>query len=1006
VTPEDLDKIRLWLFPTEFDSEGSEYRKHLNAHAPHTGDWIFESSQYRTWHDLEIGTVWIQGVPGSGKSVVTANLIEALKKEDVPVLFFFSRRIIKSNSEPKHLVRDCLYQTLDHSVSLQARLKRVSEHYSQVQNVPFHELWGILISAISSFPKVYVLFDALDELAVEKDDFLQCLLELIQKGSNSIRLLMTSRPVPHLQTALKCPSLAIIRLTGRMVEGDVKTYITHRIDNQEEMALTQEDQSAIKDALCEKSQGLFLYARLMLDEILRQSSMATINLHRLPGSLAEMYTDLLHEHSSRSGASMRFQSLLLSWITHASRPLRITELAALINSRDDRGGLNKNQDAKLMIRTSCGSLLEILEDETVQVIHHSFTEFLLDGTRSNNEATTIESEKWFPTLVPDLIHRSLAVSCVEYLLSGCFDSWSIVDQRAVYIEAISEGPKSLFIRFHFLQYASKNMLYHASQCDELGTDLTLLFDRLCQYGGHDFESWKDFLFSAKGEITPENFYPLHLAAQAGLTRYVMRILEMGENPDLIDALGRSPIAYASMHGHAATLAVLLEYKATIDLEDENGLAPIHHAVKGNHVKALTCLLDGGADPMSAISKEDVHCYSTSLSMIGKTPIQLACELGNVDVSYELLERIGPVLRSTVLPHWAATTGQAKVLSLLFRYPEILANINTKNTFGNTALYQAACVGNPASVHILLQHGSDVHLVSDDIDPIEDERSNSSTTRSVRTPLHGWANMRRGRYRNQHLSTVEEWEKCGALLIQAGCDIEAQDEKGQTVLFAWPEQTVWTCRGREDRTERFVSLLLKHGANPSATDNTGNTPLHQNQRIGTASKAIGLLTKAGANINAIRDKDLATPLIVAAKSQCVEVMGFIENGADPNLQDINGDTALHHICSSWLLELSHIQEWLTFADPTIKNKKGETCLYSLRYGNEGDGRVKSIPLFMEKGLDLESKNRLGRTALHSACVNAELQFIYGLIQYGANAKAKDFQNKSCKLNTVKRPKVTY
>ena len=85
----------------------------------------------------------------------------------------------------------------------------------------------------------------------------------------------------------------------------------------------------------------------------------------------------------------------------------------------------------------------------------------------------------------------------------------------------------------------------------------------------------------------------------------------------------------------------------------------------------------------------------------------------------------------------------------------------------------------------------------------------------------------------------------------------------------------------------------------------------------------------------------------------------------------------------------------FADPTIKNNKGNTCLYNLRWGNGGGGRVEAIPLLVEKGLDLESRNRLGRTALLSACQMGEPHFIHGLLRYGANARSRDFQNKSCK-----------
>lgn len=74
-----------------------------------------------------------------------------------------------------------------------------------------------------------------------------------------------------------------------------------------------------------------------------------------------------------------------------------------------------------MARTSCGPLLEVVDNETVQVIHHSFTEFLVDSERTS-AVEPPQSEKRFPALTPIPIHENLAISCIDYLLSGCFES--------------------------------------------------------------------------------------------------------------------------------------------------------------------------------------------------------------------------------------------------------------------------------------------------------------------------------------------------------------------------------------------------------------------------------------------------------------------------------------------------------------------------------------------------------------------------------------------------------
>merc|ERR1712078_661656 len=87
----------------------------------------------------------------------------------------------------------------------------------------------------------------------------------------------------------------------------------------------------------------------------------------------------------------------------------------------------------------------------------------------------------------------------------------------------------------------------------------------------------------------------------------------------------------------------------------------------------------------------------------------------------------------------------------------------------------------------------------------------------------------------------------------------------------------------DDTTRVVELLHK-GADPHAKDNKGRTALMIAEAAGY-SETVGVLVNA-------QDKDGATPLIIAMKIRDTDMVAELLNkGADPNLADNYGKTAL-------------------------------------------------------------------------------------------------------------------
>lgn len=92
-----------------------------------------------------------------------------------------------------------------------------------------------------------------------------------------------------------------------------------------------------------------------------------------------MYACILNEQRLRTGVSLEQQVTILRWVTHAVRPLRLIELADMLNIPGGESAMRESQAiAKATVERACGPLLEVLPDETIQVIHYSLTEFLTD----------------------------------------------------------------------------------------------------------------------------------------------------------------------------------------------------------------------------------------------------------------------------------------------------------------------------------------------------------------------------------------------------------------------------------------------------------------------------------------------------------------------------------------------------------------------------------------------------------------------------------------------------
>ena len=110
-------------------------------------------------------------------------------------------------------------------------------------------------------------------------------------------------------------------------------------------------------------------------------------------------------------------------------------------------------------------------------------------------------------------------------------------------------------------------------------------------------------------------------------------------------------------------------------------------------------------------------------------------------------------------------------------------------------------------------------------------------------------------------------------------VEMQDRKGRTAVFAAGGYRYGVEGG--PRVE-CVRLLAQAGANVNARDNEGNTPLHETFLTDVEEE----LLKLGADVNA-RNKDDETPIFTTVDNDAIPL--FIEHGADLTIRNNKGKT---------------------------------------------------------------------------------------------------------------------
>lgn len=185
--------------------------------------------------------------------------------------------------------------------------------------------------------------------------------------------------------------------------------------------------------------------------------------------------------------------------------------------------------------------------------------------------------------------------------------------------------------------------------------------------------------------------------------------------------------------------------------------------------------------------------------------------------------------------------------------------------------------------------------------------------------------------------------------------------------------------------RIILILIKAGADVNARDNRG-VPVIYSAASTNNPRAICILEKSGADVNSVSGHNQGTAIHIASYYGWDDVIDrLVGYGAVADCRDALDETPLHKASASgWSSTIQKlIKQGLSIHD---KNKFDETPLHSASFS----GRSRAIAELMRHGASKEvnSIDKFGDTPLHKASMLGSASAIRRLVGHGATINARD------------------
>jgi Cdc6-like AAA superfamily ATPase len=229
------DQMKNWLSAPD---PSTNYKKALQQRQQGTGTWLLHSTEFTRWNTRQNSLLWLYGIPGCGKTILSSTAIQHLEtRSSQHLLYFYFDFSDNRKQNLEDMVMSLVSQLYIRSERAQKPLDALFVSCNGGRSQPSSQsLCKTLTQMIEQASEVWVVLDALDECRTRAGSETQGLLKWIAAFLNSnqrnVHLLATSRPEQDISSGLSeiAPKgEAMVSIQSDLVRDDIETYVNAKV---------------------------------------------------------------------------------------------------------------------------------------------------------------------------------------------------------------------------------------------------------------------------------------------------------------------------------------------------------------------------------------------------------------------------------------------------------------------------------------------------------------------------------------------------------------------------------------------------------------------------------------------------------------------------------------------------------------------------------------------------------------------------------------------------------